>query len=294
MPIPEGLLLIAVWIYVPFGLDRVVPGVADSRLRTWTRWLWLPGALGATAALLLHKGGWAALAALPYLLFAGLLGLSALLRLRATWRSLTLPGLLRIGALAQLPVGAGWLLLSRWGMEPLGFKEPIVVLTGVHFHFAGFLAPILVAEVAERLGLGTRPLLTRGHKHPETLGFLASVVRWGGLGLLLGTPALAAGFVLAPALQAGAALTITLSLSAVGLCALARLRHAPRPVPLALSWLCVLAGMGLAAIYAIGEYTGAWWLNMAEMALTHGLLNGLGFALFGVVAWHGTPHEGSP
>ena len=275
MAIPEVLVLVAAWFYVPFGLGRIPAGASDASVRRVVRWLWVPGVVGATAGMCLPVGPWAAAGAGLWLVFAGLLALSGLLRLRERWRTLAMPGWLRTGALLQLPIGAGWLVLSRAGLEPLGFKEPIVVLTAVHFHYAGFLAPVLAAEAIEHLGLGR-------------------AARSGGLLLLVGPAVLAAGFVLSPALQAGAALVIVLGLGLIAAASLLGLRAAPRRLPLALSWLCVLAGMALAAVYAIGEVTELWWLNMAEMALTHGLLNGLGFGLLGVWAWQGTPRGSVP
>ncbi|MEZ4472460.1 MAG: YndJ family transporter [bacterium] len=277
LPIPESLLLLAAWVLVPLGLGRMPPGPADAKLRRLVRHGWLPGAAGATAGILLPvglpAGGLAALWIVP----TGLLALASLLRLRHHLRrgSLTLPAALRGVAGLQIPVGAAWLVASRAGLQPMGFVEPIVILTAIHFHFTGFVAPVLMADALEHQALG-RP------------------ARVGALLVVAGTPALAAGFVLSPALQVGAALGISVGLSAVAASSLARLRRGPRPALLALSWLCVLGGMGLAATYALGEFTGRWWLNMADMAWTHGLLNGLGFALPGLLAWRGHHHRGDP
>src|SRR4029077_12231627 len=50
-----------------------------------------------------------------------------------------------------LPVGGGWLVLSRLGVRPLGFEEPIVLLTAVHFHYAAFTTLILIGLSGRRL-----------------------------------------------------------------------------------------------------------------------------------------------
>jgi len=54
---------------------------------------------------------------------------------------------------------------------------------------------------------------------------------------------------------------------------------------LALSSLSVMAGMTLAAVYAIGDWLGETWLTIPRMASTHGLLNGLGFVMLGMLGW---------
>ncbi|MCB9545249.1 MAG: YndJ family transporter [Myxococcales bacterium] len=277
LPIPESLLLVAAWLLVPLAVGRVPPTAADAGLRRAARLAWLPGAAGMTAGILAPVGVPAALLAASWLVPTGLLALASLLRLHGHLRggTLTLPAALRGIAGLQLPVGAAWLVASRAGLQPMGFVEPIVVLTGIHFHFTGFLAPVLMADALEHLGLG-RP------------------ARAGAVLVVAGTPALAAGFVLSPALQVAGALAVSVGLAAVAVSGLARLGRGPRPALLALSWVAVLGGMGLAATYAIGEFTERWWLNMADMAWTHGLLNSLGFALPGLLAWRGAPVGEAP
>ena len=65
------------------------------------------------------------------------------------------PGALaRLASPVYLTVGATWLVASRLGLEPVGIGEPIVELTAVHFHYAGFAAALLAArtfEVASRV-----------------------------------------------------------------------------------------------------------------------------------------------
>ena len=50
-----------------------------------------------------------------------------------------------------LPIGAGWLVLYRLGVRPLGFADVIVLLTGVHFHYTGFVLPIVAGMVGRWL-----------------------------------------------------------------------------------------------------------------------------------------------
>jgi YndJ-like protein len=56
-------------------------------------------------------------------------------------------------------------------------------------------------------------------------------------------------------------------------------------VLLRISALSLVAGMMLVGVYAVGEFTGRYWLLVPEMARFHGTANALGFALCGLLAW---------
>jgi len=47
----------------------------------------------------------------------------------------------------------------------------------------------------------------------------------------------------------------------------------------------ILAGMTLACVYPFGEFLGKDWIFIPAMARTHGLLNGIGFVLVGLLGW---------
>jgi hypothetical protein len=52
-----------------------------------------------------------------------------------------------------------------------------------------------------------------------------------------------------------------------------------------LSSVALAAGMALAGAYAVGEFRETLWLGIPVMAWSHGLLNGVGFVLCGLLAW---------
>jgi len=47
----------------------------------------------------------------------------------------------------------------------------------------------------------------------------------------------------------------------------------------------ILAGVTLACVYAFAEFLGKDWIFISAMARTHGLLNGIGFVLAGLLGW---------
>ena len=55
-------------------------------------------------------------------------------------------------------VGAVNFVSSRFGILPLGFEEPLIILAGVHFTYAGMIAPLLVGLTGRRLPLASTRL----------------------------------------------------------------------------------------------------------------------------------------
>ena len=130
----EWLLLLAPLVLVPLALALLAyDSLWQRRLYRAAVVLQPPAALLAAGALWLPAGALAALLAAGWLLLTGLLGLLGLLRLLA--RRTLAPAELSIDAgLMLVPVGGLWLVLARYGARPIGFSEPIVTLTAVHFH----------------------------------------------------------------------------------------------------------------------------------------------------------------
>ncbi|MBI3205742.1 MAG: YndJ family transporter [Myxococcales bacterium] len=54
---------------------------------------------------------------------------------------------------------------------------------------------------------------------------------------------------------------------------------------LLLSAASVAAGMVLAGVYGVGELTGRAWIGIPRTVAIHGLLNALGFTLFGLLGY---------
>jgi hypothetical protein len=256
----EILFLLAVWAIVPLGL-RLLPDAPLLRLARRVH----PVAAGlATASFFVPRGLLAAGLAVPWLAFNGLVALAGLLKLKDSFRG-GLPELFLLAAMMFPPVGGVHLVASRYGFALGGSPEPIIILTAIHFHYTAFAAPIL-AGLAARTG-----------------GLLARI---GGIGLVGGTPLLAMGFLFSLHLKIAA-----VGVLCVGVILLAAAQFSvPLPSPraktlLVVSSLSVIAGMLLAAVYEHGFYTGRAWISIPQMARTHGILNGVGFSLTGLLAW---------
>lgn len=273
MIVTGPVLVLAALVVVPLGLTLLAPALGSAAQRLPLLAL-LPGAL-ASLSLVLEPGITAAGLAVPWLLFAAA---TALLALRALWTTRTLDALGRLGATGGLVMGAGWLVIDRLGATEW-YGETITRLTAVHFHYAGFAAALIATFVWR----------TAHRKAPRAALLM--------LLLVLGGPWITAlGFTVHPIFQTiGAAVVAT----GLVLAALLTLRHAA-PVAraagaaaaallLTLSSVAVLAPMLLAVQWAVGVNYGTPTLSLDVMALTHGLLNALGFSLLGLLGWKGFP-----
>jgi uncharacterized protein (UPF0548 family) len=269
-----ALLLFGALVVVPLGL-ALLDDLGEWRRRfrplSLLPWVHLPCAALLIPSFSLYPGSRGGLLALPWLGFTGLVALLGLVRL-VVHGYRTAAGVATCAAMIFLAVGGGWTLASRWGLEPMGFREPIVLLTGAHFHFAGFALPILTGLAAGTLR--------------NTAGRLAVA------GVLLGVPFVAVGITAGrtvPAVELSAAWFLAVTcLLVVGLqgALAARATFWTERILFTLSGLALLAGMSLAAVYALSTFRAAYWLTIPQMIPWHGTLNAFGFALPGLLAWH--------
>jgi hypothetical protein len=269
-----ALFLLGPLVIVPLGLALLAPGPHDRFRRLW--WvgalLQFPAALLLLAAFVLHPGPPAALLSLPWLavtLLTALFGAARLL-LRGPR---PLEELALDAGLIYLAVGGGWLVLARAGIRPLGFDPLIVLLTAVHFHYAGFVLPLLTGMA--------------GRAWPTFLSRTAAV------GVIAGVPLVAVGINLsqlnardfepwAATLLAGAGLLV----ASLHLALAASRRPLGQRLLLAVAGLALPVGMVLATVYAWGRYSGLPWIDIPQMLPYHGAVNALGFALSGLVGWN--------
>jgi YndJ-like protein/uncharacterized protein DUF1990 len=268
----ESLLLLGPLVAVPLGFASVdEPPARCAGLRRLVLLSCLAGALCLLASFAFPTGNRAALLALPWLLFTALVGVLGLRRL-VERGPLPMAELAIDGGMLFLPVGGTWVLFSRWGERFLGFGEPLVLLTGAHFHFAGFVLPILT-------GLAARAL-------PGFWGRIAAA------GVLSGVPLVAAGITLTPRgirwVEPIAAVWLT---SAAFIVAglqwrlVAAARSTDGAFLLGVSGTSLAAAMALAPVYALGLFLGRPWLDIPAMLRLHAAVNVFGFALPGLLYW---------
>jgi hypothetical protein len=271
------ILLLAVLVIVPLGLSTAAADQNEQNSRSFRLAAFAQplGAAAVVVSFMLQQGIAAALLASAWLVVAGLISFHGLLRLLDR-KARGFEEISISAGLVYISVGSGWLIMSRLGIQALGFGDTIVLLTAVHFHYAGFAAPILS-------GLAGR-LLTNQAIGVQRL--FALVV----LGVIAGTPLVAAGITFSPRLGLAGTLIISSALFLLGILVIGwvvpRIKRRTVQLLLVLSSISPFVSMTLASIYAYSIVAKRLIIDIPQMALTHGIINALGFALCGLLAWN--------
>lgn len=273
----DKVLLLGVLVVVPLALSLVATPDGNGRHVLVYRLAVLAQPLGAVAVIASffpEQGTKAALLASAWLLVTALIALYGLWRLslRHLWTVAEVS--IDVG-LIYLSVGSGWLLLSRLGVQPIGFGDTIVLLTAVHFHYAGFAAPILTGLAGRRLA--GAPHITR------TMFVLAAIA------VTSGTPLVAAGITVSPLLALLGTLTISFGLVLLAALVIGWIAGTFTSLPpkllLLISSVSSLASMVLASLYAYSIVSKTLIIDIPHMAMSHGVINAFGFSLCGLLAW---------
>ncbi len=268
------VVFFAVLVVVPLALSAVAPdGQTGASLYKLVVLAQPVTALLTVAAFCFEKGALSAILASAWLVLCMLVAVFGLVRL-------TSHGFRRLEELSidaglfYLTVAGAWLVIYRLGVQPFGYGEIIILLTVVHFHFAGFATPIIV-------GMSGRVLARRNYPRKVFPVVVFAVVA--------AMPLVAAGITFSPwvgflgtlLLTAGLALLAVLTIGWVGpAIALARWR-----ILLSIGALSSFAAMLLACLYAYSLATHTLILTIPRMAMTHGLLNAFGFVTCSLFAW---------
>lgn len=269
------IVFFAVLVIVPLGLSLVVNGDLRGSLGLYrVAVLAQPVAAVLTiAAFFFEKGSLSSILSFAWLIVCSLVALFGLTRLVS--RGLYPLEETSIDAgLLYLPVAGVWLVIYRFGVQPFDYGETIILLTVVHFHFAGFAAPIIA-------GMAGRILATT--KHPTRI--LPLII----FAIIAAMPLVAAGITFSPWL--GLIGTLLLALGLVVLAVLTVGRVVPAIASLSARMLLLIASLAscsamvLACLYAYSIVAKTLILTIPTMAMTHGLLNAFGFATCSLLAW---------
>jgi hypothetical protein len=274
MGVIELMLLFATLVMAPLALElaREVGSGYQTRFGAGVRVFQPFAAIATVAAFWLRPGMLSAVLCAPWLLLSFAVALDGLTRL-ARSKSRSLADIAIAVAGVDLVFASGWLVVSRAGLRPMGFQEPIVLLTAVHFHYIGFATAVLAA--------GALHLFESYHFERRLLSPVVS------LALVLPF-VLALGFVVSPMLRMVVAVALAVDVMAFAglLLWLSRgLVERTARVFLRFSGAAVWIAMVMAGVYAVTDHIGRPFLTMPGMASTHGVLNGLGFVLLGTLAF---------
>jgi hypothetical protein len=277
LAVPELFVAFATLVLVPLGLGVItVPDHAGVRTLFAGAVLVQPlAALIAVAGLTQSPGTVSrVLLIVPWGALTVVLAGCGLMRLRRRG-PIPVTDLAVDAALVYLPVAGAFLLLHALEIT-FHFSPTIVLLTGVHFHYAGFVLPLFVGVV------GTRLLDSR------EAGLVTGALRVGTLGVIGGIAAIAVAITLSPWLELPAVSLFVLAVVTVALVVLVGLVPSVSRGPAALltvACVSLLFTMTLAFAYAYSVFPATGTLvAIPEMIRWHGTVNAVGFALPGLLA----------
>lgn len=275
----ELYLLLAVLVFVPLGLGLLDASEGYSVLYRVAAWIQFPAAVMAAAALALPIGSvLSAGLAVPWLTVTVALALYGLSRVvMHGFGSMTT--LAFDAALLYLPVAGVALVLHRLGVS-LGFPHVIILLTSVHYHYAGYVLPLVT-------GLTLQGLL------PETKRFGEGRLEWVAatttLVIVINVALIGIGITFSPTLEIVAVVLFTLAVAVFAITTLLEVvpTHSWRVgAALTLASVSLLFTMSLALWYGVYAYptthTSPPVLNLISipwMIRLHGTMNAFGFAL---------------
>ena len=226
------------------------------------------------ASFLVEKGSLSAALSGAWLILTGLVALFGVTRLFAR-RFYPLEELSVDAGLLYLPVAGMWLVIYRLGVQPFDYGETIILLTVIHFHFAGFAAPIIAGMVGR--------MLAKSGAEPSRVYPLIVVA------LIAAMPLIAAGITFSPWLGLIGTLLLTTGLVLLAVLTLARawpaITSTSARILLVIAALSSCAAMVLACLYAYSIVAHTLIIRIPTMAMTHGVLNAFGFVTCSLVAW---------
>ncbi|MEM9917126.1 MAG: YndJ family transporter [Bacteroidota bacterium] len=285
-----GFVIWLIWLFLNWPIDPFQLTYVSALILAAPLWLlpiaWqltsvsqklihacLPAATLLSTAFLLEQGWVAAMLSVPWLVLTMVAAFQKWrFRKRRIFRKPA--DLCHLVAYLYLPVGAIWAVADRLGFQPMGFSPAIVLLTVAHFHYAGFMLPLLSGWAVGNLQ--------------------GSWLRLSAYGVALGVPLTAIGITAAqfdmPAVFELIPATI-MALSGM----LTAWAHwiLFRTYPQAKGryyWLfagtALFGGMLLALLYGWRSVFPISFLSIPWMHAIHGSLNAAGFALPALLGWH--------
>lgn len=269
------VVFFAFLVIVPLGLS-LVSGEQTSGLGLYRVAVLLQplAAVIAITSFFFDKGTASAALAGAWFVFTAIVALFGVTRLLS--RGLyPLPETSIDAGLLYLPVGGAWLIVYRFGIQLFGYGETIILLTVVHFHFAGFAAPIIAGMAGRVLG---RSEVGTGKVFPVIV-----------VALIAAMPLVAAGITFSPWLGLAGTLLLSIGLVLLAVLTIARVLPAisslSARVLLLIGALSSCVAMVLASLYSYSLVAHVLILRIPTMAMTHGLLNAFGFATCSLLAW---------
>jgi YndJ-like protein len=265
-----SMILIAALILVPIGFQQLMRRNRDFNQHFNANFIYL---IHLTSAILLalsftlKQGIISGLLALPYALWC------AFIAIKILKFDFKISYITTLAAWGFLTNAAIWCVFDRLNFQPWNFSPWIVLLTGAHFHYAGFALTLTLA-----LFLNETPndVLFKNCSRAILAGVVLTAI--GISTTQLGFPIIIETF---------ASVWMALAAFSVG-CAVILRGYAEKGT---VKWMwitggiCLTLGMTLALGYALRHFIVIDWLSIPNMQAVHGSLNALGFGTLMILGW---------
>jgi hypothetical protein len=270
----------------------------------------------AGAAFFLPKGPLSGMLAIVWLPLTGFVAWYGLLRLQKRGLRRTAYQIEEAfidAGLVYLPIGAVWFLGSRMGDQMLGFGEPIILLTAVHFHYAGFAAPILAGLVGRGLRIAQPQKYPGGVRNPGKIVVFeleASLpasdyqvpipihkqrfwiwrsYRLVAIVVILGPAIVALGITFSSIIEVISATLLAFAYLGLAFITLwiiiPQIKKMRVRLLLGVSSISAIVTMLASVVYAFGRWSSAFSISIPQMVIVHGWVNALGFVTCGLLGW---------
>ena len=273
-----SMILMAALILVPIGFQQLMwrSEIFKSRFNTphSIYFIHLISAILLAISFTFQQGIVAGGFAVPYMLWCAFIFFK-ILKFDFKISYITL-----LAAWGFLTNAAVWCVADRLNYQPWNFSPWIILLTGAHFHYAGFALTVSLA-----LFLNEKPndILFKNCSRAILAGvvFTAIGITTTQLGLTI-------------LIETFASIWMALSAFCVGIAVILSARtpkergYREKGITQKM-WLtggfCLVLGMTLALGYALRHFIVIDWLSIPNMQAVHGTLNALGFGTLMLVGW---------
>ena len=269
-----SMILIAAFILVPIGFQQVMNRNRDFKFKfRFNTEAVLAFQLLATFLLAisfcLEKSWIAGLLALPYTIWC------AFIFLKIIQFNFKLSYLTTLATWGFLTNAAVWCIFDRFDYQPLGFTPWIVLLTGAHFHYAGFALTLSLSLLLNENSQNKIAIIA-------ALGVLSGVVL-----TAIGITTTQLGY--SHFIETLSGVWMAMAAFIVGLSFLLRGYLVEKTSRVRVLWMmggsCLMLGMTLAFFYALRHLIVIDWLTIPHMQAIHGSLNALGFGTLMLLGW---------
>ncbi len=146
------IVFYAILVIVPLALSLVPAGDRRGNFGLYRLVVLVQpvAAIVTIASFFVEKGSLSAALSVAWFILTALIALFGLTRLVAR-RFYPIEELSIDAGMLYLPVAGAWLVVYRLGVQPFDYGETIILLTVIHFHFAGFAAPIIAGMLGRLL-----------------------------------------------------------------------------------------------------------------------------------------------